>query len=59
MMGNAAELYAAREQRVQDAIALRVPDRVPVMCLFGFYPARHAGMTYEEVMYDHDKMTRA
>jgi hypothetical protein len=49
-------LYQAREKRVQNAIALRVPDRVPVMVLFGFFPARYAGFTTQEVMYDPEKM---
>jgi hypothetical protein len=25
------------------------------MCMFGFFPARIAGITYEEAMYDYDK----
>jgi hypothetical protein len=52
-------LYQAREKRVQDAIALRVPDRVPVMVLFGFFPARYSGFTAQEVMYDPEKMMAA
>lgn len=51
-----ADVYRQREKRVEDAIALRVPDRVPVMVLFGFFPARYAGFTAQEVMYDPDKM---
>ncbi len=53
------ELFQEREQRISDAIALKEPDRVPVMCLFGFFPARFAGMTYQEAMYDYDKTMRA
>ena len=56
MSENAAESYKQREKRVEDAIALRVPDRVPVEVLFGFFPAKYAGITIEEVMYDPDKM---
>ena len=33
------ELYVERERRVEAAIALRVPDRVPVMSLWGFFSA--------------------
>ncbi|MCK9363081.1 MAG: hypothetical protein M0P74_05715 [Syntrophales bacterium] len=50
------ELYREREKRTQDAIQLKVPDRVPVMSVFGFFPARWAGITFEEAMYDYDKM---
>jgi uroporphyrinogen-III decarboxylase len=53
---DAAEMYRQREKRVEEAIALRVPDRVPIEVLFGFFPAKYAGMTVEEVMYDPEKM---
>jgi uroporphyrinogen-III decarboxylase len=53
------ELYKEREQRVLDAIALRKPDRVPMLFMVGFYPALRAGMTPEEVMYDPEKMMSA
>jgi uroporphyrinogen-III decarboxylase len=53
------ELYKEREKRVLDAIALRKPDRVPLMVMFSFFPARYAGMTMEEVMYDPEKLWKA
>jgi uroporphyrinogen-III decarboxylase len=53
------ELYKEREKRVLDAIALRKPDRIPIEVLFGFFPARYAGMTVEEVMYDPEKLFKA
>ncbi len=56
MREDAAELYRQREKRVNDAIALRAPDRVPIEVLFGFFPARYSGMTIEEVMYDPEKL---
>ena len=56
---SAAELLQQREKRINDAIALREPDRVPVMLIFGFFPARLAGMTFEEAMYDYDKTMQA
>ena len=59
MIEDAAELYRQREQRVNDAIALRKPDRVPMEVLFGFFPARYSGMTVEEVMYDPEKLFQA
>lgn len=51
--------YREREQRVNDAIALKEPDRVPVMALFGFFPAQYAGITCQEAMYDYDKTMNA
>ncbi len=59
MKEDAAELYRQREKRVMDAIELREPDRVPIMVLFGFFPARYAGMTIQEAMYDGDKLFEA
>ncbi len=56
MKEDTAELYRQREKRVNDAIALRVPDRIPLLVMFGFFPAKYAGMTIEEVMYDPDKL---
>ncbi|MBS3920487.1 MAG: hypothetical protein KG012_16570 [Deltaproteobacteria bacterium] len=53
------ELYRDREKRVMDAIALRVPDRIPTEVLFGFFPAKYSGMTTEEVMYDPEKLGEA
>jgi len=59
MAENAAELFEQREKRISDAIALKVPDRVPILVFFGFFPARYAGMTVQEVMYDPEKIWQA
>jgi hypothetical protein len=53
------QLFQEREKRVNDVIQLKTPDRVPVMCLSGFFPATHAGITCEEAMYDADKVSVA
>jgi len=50
------ELFAEREKRVNDTVALKVPDRVPVMVLSGFFPAYYSGITCRETMYDLDKV---
>ena len=56
-MREAAErLYNEREKRVTDAIELRMPDRVPLIVRFNFFPATYTGMTAEELMYDPDKI---
>jgi hypothetical protein len=56
-MANAeAALFAAREKRVTDAIQLRVPDRIPIIVRYGFFPARYAGITMQEFMYDPKKL---
>jgi uroporphyrinogen-III decarboxylase len=59
MKETATELYQQREKRVLDAMALRVPDRVPILVLFAFFPAKYCGMTVQEVMYDPEKLFEA
>ena len=54
-MKTADERFQERERRVNEATALKEPDRVPVMCLSGFFPAYYVGVTCREVMYDADK----
>jgi uroporphyrinogen-III decarboxylase len=49
-------LYEAREKRVLDAVALKTPDRVPVTVSFYFFPARYYGCTFQDMMYDLDKL---
>jgi uroporphyrinogen-III decarboxylase len=48
------ELRREREQRITDAINLRIPDRVPVSCELGFFAARYAGMPCSAAYYDCD-----
>lgn len=55
----AEEAYQARVTRIQQAVLLRVPDRVPVCPSFGFFPVYYAGYTCEEAMYDYDKLLKA
>ena len=51
MEKTAEELYRERLGRVEDTIQLKVPDRVPILASFRYFPARCAGMTYEDVYY--------
>jgi hypothetical protein len=53
------ELYQERTKRIQDAIQLREPDRVPFAPFCTFFAAKYGGLTYEEAMYDFDKLERA
>ena len=52
-------LYEEREKRVMDAIQLKVPDRVPIAGKYGFFPARYAGITIQEYIYEPEKMWEA
>jgi hypothetical protein len=53
------ELRLEREKRVSDAIALRVPDRVPVTIQTGVFSARYAGLPLSSMYYDYDAYSRA
>jgi len=55
----AEKAYHERVTRIKDAMQLRVPDRVPVIPYIGNFPARYAGMTIQEAMYDADRACRA
>jgi hypothetical protein len=55
----ATQAYRERATRIKDAIQLRIPDRVPVIPLVGFFPAYYAGITPQEAMYDYDKACQA
>jgi len=57
--GSSDRLLQEREGRINDAVALREPDRVPVLCILGFFPARFAGITFKDAMYDYEKTMRA
>ena len=38
------ELRREREQRITSAIALEIPDRVPISCDLSFFAAKYAGI---------------
>lgn len=53
------ELFKERTKRIQDAVQLKIPDRVPFMTMFHFYPTNRLGVSCEEAMYDYDKLGMA
>ena len=53
------ELFKERTKRVEDAIQLKVPDRVPFLPFFSFFPAKYVGISFEEAMYDYGKVKAA
>ena len=53
------ELYKKRTRRIQDAIELKQPDRVPFAPYATFFPAVYAGISFEEAMHDYDKLAAA
>jgi len=60
MAGSAKEEYDAREKRVNDAIRLQVPDRVPVAASHSlYYMTRRMGISNKDAMLDHEKRLHA
>jgi len=53
--GEAKVAYDERLQRVNDALALKEPDRVPCMPFYSTFPYLWAGHSIAEVMYDVEK----
>ncbi len=53
------ELFKEREQRWNDAVALKEPDRVPLAPFVGFWPARYKGLSFKEAMFDHERAAAA
>jgi hypothetical protein len=48
----AEQIRDDREKRVRDAMALRVPDQVPVSVNMGVFAAKYAGLTASVMYYD-------
>ncbi len=59
MVNNAEKLYSERAKRVEDAIQLKVPDRVPVMISLGYFPAKYTGITCQDAFYNPVKWKEA
>ena len=53
------ELYQEREKRFNDAVQLKVPDRVPMAPHFLFFGAKYGGLNCQEAMYDYDRLAEA
>lgn len=46
------ELYYERLKRVEDAIQLKVPDRVPIVPIGDYFPSKYCGVSVETAFYD-------
>jgi len=53
------QLYEERSRRVEDAIRLKVPDRVPVALSLGYFPAKYTGITCADAFYNPVKWKEA
>ena len=55
MSDNPQELFEKRTKRIQDAIELKQSDRIPFVPYATFFPARYAGISFEEAMHRAEK----
>jgi hypothetical protein len=55
----AQQLRDEREKRITDAIQLRIPDRVPVSCPMGYFPAKYTGIPFSASYYDFEAWYQA
>ncbi len=51
--------YDARWERILACVRLEQPKRMPVGFHSFFYPAKHGGITYKELMHDYEKAKKA
>lgn len=52
---SAEQLLAERTRRLDDAIALREPDRVPIVMPASYFLAQWGGITHQRLLADHEK----
>jgi hypothetical protein len=55
----AGELYKERLQRIEEAIQLKKPDRVPILLEFGYFIAKYSNITYHDTLYDYNTYIKA
>jgi hypothetical protein len=48
------QLRRERENRIMDTIRLKVPDRIPIICAMGYFPAKYTGIPCSAAYYDYD-----
>jgi len=56
----AAEVYKRRVTLIKDAIELqKAPERIPICPSAGHFPIEYAGISWQEAMYDYEKLAAA
>ena len=59
MSENPQQLYEERLKRIEDAIQIKVPDRVPIALSLGYFPAKYTGITCADAFYNPVKWKEA
>jgi hypothetical protein len=55
----AAKEYSERDNRVNETIAMKVPDRVPFQLFVGYFAGRYCGIPFSSAYYDSEKWREA
>jgi hypothetical protein len=55
----AAKDYEDRDNRVTEAIAMKIPDRVPFQLFAGYFAGKYCGIPFSSVYYDAEKWRAA
>jgi len=53
------DLFQERVNRIQDAIQLKQPDRIPFAPFLTFFPVNYAGLSFEEAMHNYEGLAMA
>jgi hypothetical protein len=56
---SAAQKLQERTKRIDDAANLKVPDRVPIVASFSYFPAKYTGITCEDAFFNSPKWIKA
>jgi hypothetical protein len=54
-----AQLLQEKEKRIHDAIEMKIPDRVPIICSMNYFPGRNAGIPFSAAYYDYNAWLKA
>jgi len=54
-----AKEYAERDNRVNQAISMEVPDRVPIQLFVGYFAGKYCGIPFSSAYYDAEKWRAA
>lgn len=55
----AKQLRKEKEDRIHKAVALEIPDRVPIICGMGYFPGKNCNVPSSAAYYDHDAWIEA
>ncbi|MFC2038407.1 uroporphyrinogen decarboxylase family protein [Chloroflexota bacterium] len=54
-----AQLVIEKEKRIHDAIQMKIPDRVPIICGMSYFPGKNAGVPFSAAYYDYEAWFKA